>query len=91
MSKTQTTLHLHGKTIYIVKATGGWSIIIMPDEVILDNYHNKGSHIHLNPENHKEEKEIKHTTQNENLNLVVKHIEKNKKLILNDLIKELKQ
>lgn len=62
----------------------------MPDEVILDNYHNKGGHIHSNPKNHKEEKEIKHDTQKENLDIIIFHINKNKKLIITNLIKELK-
>ncbi|MGL4669207.1 MAG: hypothetical protein ACRCVG_01220 [Methanobacteriaceae archaeon] len=91
MSKTQTMLHLERKTIYVVTASGGWSIIIMPDEVLLDNYHNKWGHIHPNPENHKEEIIIKHNTQNENLNIVANHIKTNKKIIKKELIKELKQ
>ena len=90
MSKTQTTLRIHGKTIYIVKATGGWSLIVMEDKIILDNYHNKGSHIHFNPENHKDEMKIKHNSQEKNLNIIVEHINKNKKLIIKELIKELK-
>ena len=41
MEKEQTTLHIQGKTIYIVKAIGGWSLIIMGDKIVLDNYHGK--------------------------------------------------
>lgn len=62
----------------------------MNDEIILDNYHNKGGHIHTNPENHKEEIKIKNDTQKENLNIIISHINKNKELILNELIEELK-
>ncbi|WP_080461125.1 hypothetical protein [Methanobrevibacter arboriphilus] len=62
----------------------------MPDEVLLDNYHNKGGHIHPNPENHKEEMKIKHDTQKENLDIIIFHINKNKELILKEIIKELK-
>lgn len=90
MSKTQTILHIQGKTIYIVKAAGGWSLMIMSDEILLDNYHNKGGHIHPEPENHKKEIKIKFNTQTENLNIIVTHINQNKKVIIKELIKELK-
>ncbi|MBF4468621.1 MAG: hypothetical protein ISP01_04385 [Methanobrevibacter arboriphilus] len=90
MSKTQKILHIQGKTIYIVKSTGGWSLMIMPDEILLDNYHNKGGHIHPEPENHKKEIKIKFNTQTENLNIIVTHINQNKKVIIKELIKELK-
>ncbi|MDR0900362.1 MAG: hypothetical protein LBM26_01775 [Methanobrevibacter sp.] len=91
MDKEQTTLYIQGKTIYIVKASGGWSLIIMEDEIVLDNYHNKGGYIHPNPKQHKKEIKIKHDIQEENLNLIIQHLNKNKKLILNQLIEELKQ
>ena len=90
MSKTQTVLHIQGKAIYIVKATGGWSLMIMPDEILLDNYHNKGAHIHPEPEEHKKEIKIRFNTQSENLNIIVNHINQNKKVIIKELIKELK-
>ena len=90
MDKEQTTLHIQGKTIYIVKATGGWSLIIMKDNIVLDNYHNKGGHIHPNPKEHEHEIKIKHYTQKENLNILITHINKNKGIKLNKLIKELK-
>ncbi|MCL2687084.1 MAG: hypothetical protein FWE58_00940 [Methanobrevibacter sp.] len=90
MQKEQTKLHIQGKTIYIVTADGGWTLIVMPDKIILDDYHNKGGHIHPEPKNHKKEIKIKFDTQTENLNMLVNHINKNKKLILNELIEELK-
>ncbi|KZX12050.1 hypothetical protein [Methanobrevibacter curvatus] len=90
MRKEQTTLHLQGKTIYIVTAKGGWSLIIMPDKIILDNYHNKGGHIHPEPKEHKKEIKIKHDTQNENLNVLINHIKENNELMIKELIEELK-
>jgi len=90
MHKEQTTLHIQGKTIYIVTTKGGWSLIIMPDKIILDNYHNKGGHIHHEPKEHKKEIKIKFNTQTENLNILMNHINRNKKVIITELIKELK-
>ncbi|MCL2115504.1 MAG: hypothetical protein FWH29_04710 [Methanobrevibacter sp.] len=63
MGKEQTTLHIQGKSIYIVKATGGWSLIIMGDNIVLDDYHGKGGHIHPDPKEHGKEIKIKHDTQ----------------------------
>jgi hypothetical protein len=91
MCKEQTTLHIQGKTIYIVTIQRGWNLIIMPDEIILDNYHNKGGHIHPEPKEHKKEIKIKFNTQTENLNMLMNHINKNKRVIIKELINELKK
>jgi hypothetical protein len=40
------------KIIYNVKTPNGWSIIIMPDNILIDNYHIDTAHIHPDPENH---------------------------------------
>jgi len=90
MGKKQNSFELHGKIIYLVTTRGGWSIIIMNDNVVLDNYHDKGGHIHPDPENHPHEIKIKHNTQKENTKLVINHINKNKGVILKELIEELK-
>lgn len=65
--------------------------MIMPDEILLDNYHNKEGHIHPEPENHKKETKIRFNTQAENLKIIVDHINQNKKVIIKKLIKELKK
>lgn len=65
--------------------------MIMPDEVLLDNYHSKGGHIHPEPEEHKNEIKIRFNTQPENINIIVNHINQNKKVIIKELIKELKK
>lgn len=62
----------------------------MNDEIVLDNYHNKGGHIHPDPENHPYEIKTRHDTQKENAKIVINHINKNKGLKLNELIEELK-
>jgi len=65
--------------------------MIMPDEILLDNYYNKGGHIHPEPEDHKKEIKIRFNTHPENLNILVNHINQNKKAIIKELIKELKK
>lgn len=90
MSKKQDSFNLHGKRIYLASTIGGWSIVIMKDNIVIDNYHNKGGHIHPDPEKHPYEIKIKHDTQKENTKLVMEHINKNKGLKLNELIEELK-
>jgi hypothetical protein len=89
MKHKQNSFKLHGKIIYVVTSDGGWSIIIMNNNVVLDNYHNKGGHIHPNPDKHPEEIKIKHDTQKENIKIIEKHLKENKGLKLNKLIEEL--
>ena len=62
----------------------------MNDNVVIDNYHNKGGHIHPDPENHPYEIKIKHNTLENNTEIVKKHIKKNKGFKLEKLIEELK-
>ena len=40
------------KLIYTAKTPNGWSIVIMPDNILIDNYHINKVHIHPNPKNH---------------------------------------
>ena len=42
-------------------------------------------------ENHKNEIKARFNTQTENLNIVVNHINRNKKVVIKELIKELKK
>jgi hypothetical protein len=90
MDKNQRQIELHGKVIYVATTNGGWAIIIMPDEIILDDYHNKGGHIHPEPFKHEKEIIIKNEELDTNLQIVLNHINKNKGLKLKELIEELK-
>lgn len=41
-----------GKLLYNVKTPNGWSIVIMPDNILIDNCHTGKAHIHPDPDNH---------------------------------------
>lgn len=61
----------------------------MDDNILFDNYHSKGVHVHYNPDNHKEWLKIKDFTMNELFLIFLDHVEENKKLNLKELLKEL--
>ena len=50
--KTQNKILIGDKIIYRVNTPNGWSIIIMPDNILIDNYHINKAHIHPNPKEH---------------------------------------
>jgi hypothetical protein len=41
-NKSQITIELHGKILYKVRYKVNWSIVIIPDNILIDNYHMKG-------------------------------------------------
>lgn len=88
--KTQTKYVFPNNIIYHANTKLGWSIIIEPDNIIIDNYHINKAHIHYNPEKHYLKKTIKEEDQKIILDIVIKHITRNDGLILNELKEELK-
>jgi hypothetical protein len=90
MSDFQIKIELEGKILYKVKYKNNWSVVILPDNILLDDYHGKGGHIHPEPEKHKE---IQYKIKTDDLetvyNIVHTHIEKNKGLNLKKLMNEL--
>ena len=50
--KSQDKTIIGDKILYNVKTPNGWSIIIMPDNILIDNYHTRKAHIHTDPHNH---------------------------------------
>ena len=50
--KNQNKKPIGDKILYKVKTPNGWSIIIMPDNILIDNYHINKAHIHPDPQNH---------------------------------------
>ena len=50
--KKQKQIPIGDKILYKVKTPNGWSIIIMPDNILIDNYHVGKAHIHPDPQNH---------------------------------------
>jgi len=58
-NKDQITIELHGKLLYKVKYKINWSIVIIPDNILIDDYHGKGGHIHTDPKKHEIQEPIK--------------------------------
>lgn len=50
--KKQNKSSVGDKILYKVKTPNGWSIIIMPDNILIDNYHVGKAHIHPDSQNH---------------------------------------
>ena len=50
--KKQDKSRIGDKIIYKANAPNGWSIVIMPDNILIDNYHVGKAHIHTDPQNH---------------------------------------
>jgi len=90
-NKDQITIELHGKILYKVKYKINWSIVIIPDNILIDDYHRRGGHIHTDPRNQRIREPIKCNDLETNYKIVYTHIENNKGLKLNQLIKELKE
>jgi hypothetical protein len=70
-------LQLHDKTIYHRKSKRGWTIVIMPDNVRIDNFHGF-SHMHMEIQGKHEP--IKYDSFETVINVVIDHIGRNKGL-----------
>lgn len=81
--KDQEIIKIHEKNIYYLKTFKGWSIVIMPDDILIDNFHHGYAHIHP------DRKEITTTDLNSTLVKVLKHINNNKGVNYQKLRKEL--
>jgi len=90
--KNQTKITLYNKDVYMVKLVDSkWSVVIMPDNIIIDNHHIAYPHIHHDPNKHYLKERIKVKDGNEVYNKVMDHVEKFKGLNLEKLIDELKK
>ena len=69
--KTQERTNLRDWVIYRAKTPNGWSIVIMPENILIDNYHTDKAHIHPNPlvHEHKIELGIENPDEIEDINL----------------------
>lgn len=63
--KLQNKIIVGDKIIYNAKTPNGWSIVIMPDSILIDNYHTNKAHIHPNPKNHTYKVELGKQNQDE--------------------------
>ena len=87
--KTQSSVEINDKIIYHAKTPMGWSIVIMPDNILIDNYPIESAHIHPNPEKHFIRENIKEQDSKKVLSIVLLHIELNKIVNIEKLKKEL--
>lgn len=45
LRKKQSSILVNGKTVYKAETPQGWAIVIMPDNILIDNYHIDKAHI----------------------------------------------
>jgi hypothetical protein len=81
--KNQEIINIENKKVYFNNNKKGWSIVIMPDNILIDNFHHGYPHIHP------DRKEIKIDEPNELLKEVLKHIAINHGVNYNKLRMEL--
>jgi len=92
MRKTQTKNTLYKKDVYLVYLIPNkWSVVIMPENIIIDNYHISYPHIHSDPAKHCKKEKINLKNGTDVYNKVIEHIEENKGLNLEKLKGELKE
>ena len=54
----------------------------MDDNILFDNYHSRGVHVHYNPKNHRDRLKIKEYSVDELFLIIKNHIKNNEKLNL---------
>jgi len=81
--KNQQITELYDKFVYSNKTPQGWSIVIMPDKILIDNFHHGYAHIHP------DRKEIKTKNLKNTFIIVLNHINTNKGVKYNKLREEL--
>jgi hypothetical protein len=80
---TQNVIELYDKFVYSNNTLKGWSIVIMPDKILIDNFHHGHAHIHP------DRKEIKTKSLNDTFKIVIEHINNNKGVKYDKLREEL--
>ena len=88
--KQQSNVKIHGKLVYNVEFGDSWSIVIMPDNILIDNYHSGKTHIHPEPSKHYKKIYLADNDLDTVYSIVYAHIDQNRGLLLDELIEELK-
>lgn len=88
--KTQDKTTINDRIIYHAKTSNGWSIVIMPDNILIDNYHIGYSHIHPNPKNHEIKIKIKENDSDKIKELIFDYIRFTKKFNVEELVELIK-
>ena len=91
LRKKQSSILVNGKTVYKAETPQGWAIVIMPDNILIDNYHIDKAHIHPNPKKHIIKKEIGADNAEKVYETVLKHLYENDELNLEKLKRELRK
>ena len=65
IKRSQDQITLFNKTIFQAVTDSGWSVVIMPESILIDNYHHGYVHIHPYPDEHDIKEKIKNITQSE--------------------------
>ena len=81
--QNQNVFQLHNKKIYVKRSFKGWSIVIMPENILLDNFHHGYAHIHP------DRKELKTKDLETTLIKILEHISNNEGVDYDKLRKEL--
>ena len=88
--KIQNKIMIGDKLIYTAKTANGWSIVIMPDNILIDNYHIDKVHIHPDPKNHVHKVEINQQNMNKILETIKDYLNASKILDVEELMEMLK-
>lgn len=80
---TSEKIRIYDKDIYLNNSPKGWSIVIMPDNILLDNFHHGYAHLHP------DRKELITKTRDDTLKMVLEHLHKHKKINFKQLEREL--
>ena len=78
------------KLIYTANTPNGWSIVIMPDNILIDNYHIGNVHIHPKPKNHVYKVEINQQDMSKILETIKDYLNASNILDVKELMEILK-
>ena len=88
--KTQNRILVDDKIIYKVKTPNGWSIVIMPDNILIDNFHIGAVHIHPDPNNHVKKIELNLQDPDKILDIIKDYLQISGKFDVDELMEMLK-
>ena len=88
--KIQNKIIIGDKIIYRANTTNGWSIVIMPDNILIDNYHINKAHIHPNPKEHSYKIELGVNDPNEIFEIIKDYLNVSKILDVEEIVEMLK-
>ncbi len=88
--KTQSKTLIGDSILYNVKTPNGWSIIIMPDNILIDNYHVGNAHIHPDPNNHSFKIELGQQDSDKIFEIIKDYLNVSKAFDVEELVEMLK-